>query len=667
MVNNGLILGNRYEVVSRVGRGGMADVYKALDKKLNRYVAIKVLKKEFSEDTRFVSRFKIEAQSAAGLAHPNIVNVYDVAEEGDVNYIVMELVEGITLKEYIEKRGKLSSKEAVSISIQVAMGIEAAHKNHIVHRDIKPQNIMISKEGKVKVTDFGIARAMSSQTVSSAQMGSVHYTSPEQARGGFSDSKSDIYSLGVTMYEMVTGRVPFDGDSTVTVAIKHLQEEVVSPSEYANNIPFSLEQIILKCIQKSPTNRYLNMGDLIQDLKMSLVNPNGDFVKLNTNTGDETVIFTPAEQAKIKEIDYQEEPYEDEEDEEDDELEGFEDEYDEQEANPKLQKLTKILMVVAAILVGVLIVFVVGKAAGIFTFGGSSITDENEVKVPNVIGMDYDEAKKALNKVGLGIKEGERESSTKYEVDLIISQDPKDGKKVKKNTTVTVDISSGKKDTSIAIPDVVGDKQDDAQKSLEDAGFKVDTKFESNDTVEAGLVIRQSPDSSKKGYKGDTVTIVISQGSGELEVPSIVGMSQDYAEIVLNQSGLALGTISQDYSSEYAAGMVISQSPSAGSKTSAKAKVNVVVSKGDLPQSQQVWMCTDSITIPNYQGGAVTITLTQNGKSTVLTSGAAVNNPYQINIQGEAGVSYGIVSFVERTQAGDVNLGSVSVTFTRVK
>ena len=281
MIKIGMMIGDRYEILEKIGTGGMSDVYKAKCHKLNRYVAIKVLKQEFSENANFVSKFRIEAQAAAGLMHPNIVNVYDVGEENGIYYIVMELVEGITLKKYIEKKARLSYKEAVSIAIQVSMGIEAAHNNHIIHRDIKPQNIIISKDGKVKVTDFGIARATtSSNTISTSVMGSVHYTSPEQARGGVVDEKSDIYSAGISMYEMVTGHVPFDGESTVTVAIKHLQEEIISPIVEVPDTPKSLEKIILKCTQKNPDRRYENMGELLIDLKKCLISPNEDFVTM---------------------------------------------------------------------------------------------------------------------------------------------------------------------------------------------------------------------------------------------------------------------------------------------------------------------------------------------------------------------------------------------------
>ena len=292
MLKEGMFIQGRYEIVGKIGAGGMADVYKARDHKLNRFVAVKVLKAEFREDKAFITKFRAEAQAAAGLAHPNIVNIYDVGEEKGVYFIVMELVEGITLKEYIAKKGRLAVREATSIAIQVSQGLEAAHNSGIIHRDVKPQNIIISTDGKVKVTDFGIARAATNNTISTAVMGSVHYTSPEQARGGYSDAKSDIYSLGITLYEMLTGHVPFDGESTVAIAIKHLQEEMKSPEVYVADLPRSVVQIIYKCTQKSPDRRYANMTELIRDLKESLVNPDGDFVQIATNPGGRTVVIS---------------------------------------------------------------------------------------------------------------------------------------------------------------------------------------------------------------------------------------------------------------------------------------------------------------------------------------------------------------------------------------
>ena len=297
-----VFIADRYEILGKIGSGGMSDVYKAKDHKLNRFVAIKVLKPEFSEDRSFVTKFRVEAQSAAGLIHANIVNVYDVGDEDGIYYIVMELVEGITLKKYIEKKGRLGVREAVSIAIQVAQGIEAAHNHHIVHRDIKPQNIIISKEGKVKVTDFGIARAATSNTINSNAMGSVHYISPEQARGGYSDEKSDIYSLGVTLYEMLSGKVPFEGESTVTVALAHIQDEAVPLQQLDPNIPLSLSKIVQKCMQKKPDMRYMSSAALISDLKRSLSEPDGAYVNIVDDEDDfsPTIKFSSDDVNKVR-------------------------------------------------------------------------------------------------------------------------------------------------------------------------------------------------------------------------------------------------------------------------------------------------------------------------------------------------------------------------------
>ena len=304
MLKKGMLIADRYEIIEKIGSGGMSDVYRARCHKLNRFVAIKVLKQEFSEDENFVSKFRIEAQSVAGLTHANIVNVYDVGDEAGIYYIVMELVEGITLKNYIDKKGKLVPKEAVSIAIQVAQGIEAAHNHGIVHRDIKPQNIIISREGKVKVTDFGIARAASSNTINSNVMGSVHYISPEQARGGYSDYKSDIYSFGIMLFEMLTGRVPFEGDTTVSIALKHIQEEVPSVRDVDDTIPIAVSQIVEKCTRKRKENRYDSATELIVDLKKALVNPDVAIISGSTagvsGADSKTVMITKEEIAQIE-------------------------------------------------------------------------------------------------------------------------------------------------------------------------------------------------------------------------------------------------------------------------------------------------------------------------------------------------------------------------------
>ena len=385
MLKEGVILGERYEIISRIGSGGMADVYKAKDHKLNRFVAVKVLKPEFREDTTFIRKFKSEAQAAAVLTHPNIVNVFDVGDDNGVYYIVMELIEGITLKEYISKKGKLSVKEATSIAIQVSMGLEAAHSHGIVHRDVKPQNIIISMDGKVKVTDFGIARAASSNTISSNVMGSVHYSSPEQVRGGYSDEKSDIYSLGITMYEMVTGKVPFDGDTTVAIAIKHLQEEIVPPSVYTPELPHSLEQIILKCTQKSVDRRYQNMEDVIADLKHSLIDPQGDFVTLTSVDNEaKTVVISDKELGEIKHMPKQIAKSEPEALEEEINETDYDDEPEVKKHRKKSDKPEKkkkrgghgltIVMLLMGVVILIAIILVAGKASGLI--GSNNDTDK---------------------------------------------------------------------------------------------------------------------------------------------------------------------------------------------------------------------------------------------------------------------------------------------------
>ena len=460
MIKIGMIIGDRYEILEKIGTGGMSDVYKAKCHKLNRYVAIKVLKQEFSENTNFVSKFRVEAQAAAGLMHPNIVNVYDVGEEDGIYYIVMELVEGITLKNYIEKKARLSVKEALSIAIQVSMGIEAAHNNHIIHRDIKPQNIMISKEGKVKIADFGIAKAATSNTITSNVMGSVHYTSPEQARGGFSDERSDIYSLGCTMFEMLTGRVPFDGETTVAIAIKHIQEDMPSPREYVSEIPVCVEQIIFKCTQKSPDRRYQSMGELIVDLKKALITPDEDFVKMVPfDAGGETRTISEEDIAEIKQRtdridldapmrlkdrevqknsyspkDEEEQPEKPvrqeqisskykpvvEEDPDDMDEEDDEEEYEDDDMDPKMERITTILAIVAAVIIGILALVLVANALGVFKSSPKTdsnitqdeTTDESKVKMISVVGMNVEDAKKALNDIGLGTRVAKEESDT---------------------------------------------------------------------------------------------------------------------------------------------------------------------------------------------------------------------------------------------------------------
>lgn len=626
MVKDAIVIGKRYEVVSKIGAGGMADVYKGKDLMLNRYVAIKVLKKEYKEDENFVRKFRSEAQAAAGLMNPNIVNVYDVGEDRGLYYMIMEIVEGITLKEYIQRKGRLSHKEVISIAIQMCTGIGAAHAAGIVHRDIKPHNIMISKEGKVKVTDFGIAKAITSNTISSNAMGSVHYTSPEQARGGYSDAKSDIYSIGITLYEMVTGQVPFDGDSTVSVAIKHLQEEITPPSEIVRGIPYSLEQIILKCTQKNSERRYASTAALIQDLKRSLVNPEGDFVVIPPLRNADTVIITDEELDDIrhgyenndKYDDYDDDEYDDDEydDDEYDDDEYDDDEYDDEyeddrrknsrnkkrkdseDVNPGMKKIMKILTIVVVVIIVFIMLFAVGKAVGIFKTGGSGITaeeGEEGVEVPNVVGKPRDEALEILNKLGLGMDVVAEEESEKYEKGTVCEQSVNAGEMVPLNTKIEVVVSSKLVGEEIEMPDVKGYDEESAQRMLEDAGLK-NIKFESEFSAEydAGDVISTTPEAGVKVTSETEIVMYVSKGSEKIEVPDVEGDKVTSAEKELIAAGLVVEKTTYDYNDEVAKDRVVSQSIKPGKKVDEGTKITLIASKGPKPE--------EKVNVPNLSG-----------------------------------------------------------------
>lgn len=614
MVNDGgIVLGERYEVLSKIGAGGMADVYKGKDTMLNRYVAIKVLKKEYRENKDFVRKFRSEAQAAAGLLNPNIVNVYDVGEDRGLYYMVMELVEGITLKEYIQKKGKLSTKEAISIAIQMCTGIEAAHKHNIIHRDIKPQNIIISKEGKVKVTDFGIARAVDSNTVSSNAMGSVHYVSPEQARGGYCDAKSDIYSVGITMYEMITGRVPFDGDSTVSVAMKHLQENITPPSQYAPDMSKALEKIILKCTQKSPERRYESTTLLIQDLKRALVDPSGAFVEIERpkNLG-ETVMFTEEDMGSLKrghssydedddyeDDDYDEDDYEDdgyEDDEEDGNVRSGKRKGKSDEVNPHMNKMMKILTIVAAAVVILIIALVAGKAAGIFRFGGSSgiesSSDSANIEVPQLVGETQAVANEMCEKKNLVMKVVSQKQSDKP-VGTVLEQSIKAGEKVKKQTVIEVVICSGAEE--VEVPDVSGNTQDEAWKILKDKGFTdYEVQMEYSDEYDNGEVIKTIPAAGETTTVDTKIVLVVSKGAEKAEVPNLVGMTVSDAQKALSNKGLTDGGSTEEYSNTVAEGKIIGQNVKAGKKVDGGTSVSYVVSKGKKP--------AETVAVPDLRG-----------------------------------------------------------------
>lgn len=597
MLREGMFLADRYEIIEQIGTGGMADVYKAKCHKLNRYVAIKVMKSEFSQDKTFVSKFWAEAQSAAGLVNPNVVNVYDVGVENGIYYIVMELVDGITLKKYIEKRGRLPYKEAVSIAIQVANGMDAAHKHNIVHRDIKPQNIIISKEGKVKVTDFGIAKVASSATINtSASMGSVHYISPEQARGGYSDERSDIYSLGITLFEMLTGTVPFDGDSAVSVAVQHIQDSIPLPSQLVEGVPVSVDKIVLKCTQKKTDRRYQSAAELIVDLKKSLVMPDEDFVRMGS--AYDSVLKKDEEEYNPDDDELLTESaghdLDDDNDDTDDELlenDSDKDEDIDDERNDKLELVMKCIGIGIAVIILMITIFVVIKLVGngkntaknnktsveATTVNTANNNSSDMVEVPKVVGMTKEDAIKALNKLGLGYKAVTQSSDTVAE-DCVISQGNVGGSKVEKNSQIVLTISTGKENKEVTVPNVKGKSEQEAKEAIEAANLVASVDYQYSDSVEAGNVIKYSPSGSVA--EGSTVTIHVSRGKKvtNVSVPNVLGMSESLASQTLDSANLKV-TVKYETSSKAEYGTVTSQTPySAGDSVPSGTTITIYVS-----------------------------------------------------------------------------------------
>lgn len=705
-VESGIMLANRYEILEKIGAGGMSDVFLAKDHSLGREVAVKILKQEFAEDRIFVAKFRAEAQAAAGLEHPNIVSIYDVGSEGSLYYIVMEYVEGITLKTYINKKGRLTYNEALSIAIQVGRGIEAAHKKNIIHRDIKPQNIIISREGKVKVMDFGIARAVTSNTVSADIMGSVHYASPEQARNGYVTFTTDIYSLGIVMYEMVTGRVPYDGETTVAIAIQHLQGEMVPPSEYAPDLPIAVERIIQKATMKTQSRRYQTMGDMLIDLKKALANPNDDFVVIpDADENMKTRVITDEEMDEIQknaekafmkqaeEDDDDDDEDEEEErpkkkrkskpkdededdDEEDDEEDDDEEDDDDDDESSGREKVITVLGIIAAIVIVIIIIVIAASSLGLFkriksnsSNPSGAITEETDdsssdassgtsdssdnVTVPSVIGMNKTDAKKTLKDQGLGFKDGGVQSSDDYEEGLAVSQDAEAGSEVKKNTTVTVKFSSGK--GAITIPSVVGYDEASAINTLTDAGFKYVRNYDYSDTVETGKVISQSPEGNTAGKSGDTITIIVSQGKEQKKVPSIVGKTQADAESAITAAGLVVGDITEVNSDTVAAGSVIEQDPATGTNVDSGSPVNFVISLG---KEEVYYSYSGSVESKNNE--KTTWTLKDGNQNVINTWSVDAGSSLTISANGMS-TSSGTLFY--ETESGQT--GSQSVNFTK--
>lgn len=632
MVKIGMILGDRYEILEKIGTGGMSDVYKAKCHKLNRYVAVKVLKQEFSENENFVSKFRIEAQAAAGLMHSNIVNVYDVGADNGIHYIVMELVEGITLKKYIERKARLSYKEAVSIAIQVSMGIEAAHNNHIIHRDIKPQNIIISRDGKVKVTDFGIAKAATSNTITSNVMGSVHYTSPEQARGGYSDEKSDIYSLGITLFEMLTGRVPFNGETTVAIAIKHIQEEMVSPKEYVPEIPGSVEAIVLKCCQKSPDRRYQNMAEVIADLKQSLIHPDEDFV-VNRDMDEEasTRAISESEMNQIKRKAQHQDAYEEQmrlnyqytRPPQDEEYDGEEEYYEEDEydaGDGRMEKVTTVLAVIAGVVICAVILVLVGRLFGIINADdigsrieteessgaiqpdessreSDAVSGELKVKMVNVDGWDVEDARREIRRIGL-VPEVTMVESDVYEKNKVINTDVQEGTEVEANSTVVLTVSAGSR--PVDVPEVEGLTYEEAYNRITMAGLQVNRLESYSTTVERGKVISQIPPGGEPAAEGASITLNVSLGieDNKIAMPNFIGKDMIELNEWIHEKGMVLKSVAEVYSDTVAEGLICYQNHSEGTPLDSGTIIEISVSLGKDPSSGITYKCNATIDAP---------------------------------------------------------------------
>ena len=577
----GRLLGNRYEIKEKIGNGGMAMVYKAKDQVLNRFVAIKILRDEFTTDEEFIKRFSIEAQSAASITHPNIVSVYDVGNEGNLYYIVMELIKGKTLKEIIiEEGGALPWKWSTNIAIQIAAALETAHRNNIVHRDIKPHNIIITEDGIAKVTDFGIAKAVSNSTITAfgSTIGSVHYFSPEHAKGGYTDSKSDLYSLGVVMYEMLTGKVPFDADTPVSVALKHMQEEPVAPKDINDKIPNSLNDIILKAMRKDPTLRYQSATEMLRDLNRALKDPNGDFVDNASYSAKEgaTRVIPTLNNEEIVEENY------------DDSDESW---------FAKHKKLAIGLIVFVLFILSI--------------FGTNLIlrlTQPKETAIPNIVGISKEEAEKKITDNKLVIGEVKEEYNSEYEAGYVISQDPayRENYNIKEGSKINYVVSLGIEEATV--PRVVGKTEEEAIKLLEEAKLKYEIKEENSKKIEAGYVIEQETDPDKTVNAGDTVVIHVSLGVKKITAPSVLGKSEKDATKELKNAGFKVIVTTQEDTSKDN-DTVLKQSIDAGTEVEDESSITITVNKIIKTKS-----ATLTVNVKSILGGKYTTEVVETGE-----------------------------------------------------
>ena len=575
----GKLLGGRYEIIEKIGTGGMATVYKAKCLVLKRFVAVKVLRDEFTTDEEFIKRFNVEAQAVASLTHPNIVSVYDVGHEGNLYYIVMELVKGKTLKEIIVEDGALGWKWSVKIAMQIASALETAHRNNIVHRDIKPHNIIITEDGVAKVTDFGIAKAVSNSTITAfgTTIGSVHYFSPEHARGGFTDARSDLYSLGVVMYEMVTGRVPFDSDTPVSVALKHMQEEPIEPIKIKSELPQSVNDIIMKAMRKDANERYQSATEMIRDLELALKHPEEQFVSAPSMRDFPT--------QKIS-LDYAEK-------------------LQKQETRKKAGKLDKIkayfeehpVVKVLAIILACILVFSIAMGG---TYLALSLGKAKEVQIPNLQGLTKEEAEQKAKELKIKVEVSEEKYHLEIPEGQIIEQDPKyqDNYKIKEGSTIKIVISKGQE--IVEMPKVVGKTRDEATSALKEVGLEVKVEEEFSDDVEKNYIIKQEIKEGEKIPAGTTVTIYSSMGIEQVAVPDLSGKTESEAKNAISSAKLKWKSTDKTSDSSKPNGVVVNQSISSGSMVDKNTEITITVNEYD-----EIKTGTINVNVKSLLGGKV--------------------------------------------------------------
>lgn len=581
----GKVLGNRYEIIEKIGNGGMATVYKARCRVLNRYVAVKILRDEFTTDNEFIKRFNIEAQSAASLTHPNIVSVYDVGHEGNLYYIVMELVKGKTLKEVIVEDGRLGWKWSAKVAIQIASALEMAHRNNLIHRDIKPHNIIITEDGTAKVTDFGIAKAVSNSTITAfgATIGSVHYFSPEQAKGGITDAKTDLYSLGVVLYEMVTGRVPFDADTPVSVALKHMQEEPEEPIKLNPGIPMSINRIIVKAMQKDPNLRYSSATEMKKDLEQALKDP-------------EAVTGVIADTFATKRIDLNEI---------NEKAEKNGSKHSKEKPEGKLAKIKKFLdeHKLIKVLLIVFSLFLAFIASMLITFFILQSGKTKNIQVPDLVGITLDEAKEKIKETKLKIEVEEERYDLEVEEGKIISQNPpyQESYSIKENSTIKLTISKGQE--LVVVPKVIGKLQDDATKELKDLGFVVQFEEAFNDEVEKGYVVKQDVAENEEILAGSTITLTVSSGIEQIEVPNLIGKNESDAKYAIEQAKLKWKMTSKTNDPSKPNGVVTDQTITAGSVVDKNTEISITVNEFEETKTATIKVNVKSLRgyVPKYE------------------------------------------------------------------